>query len=740
MSDNQIDVRISAESGPLKRGMDDAVAAVEASAARMRTSFANLGDEMKAHIGKVTALMSAVVVGAIAMGKSAIDAEDDLNDMSQRLGISVENLAGLKLAAESSGMTLESMASGVKKLSVYMSQHADKLVQVGITSKDTNEAMIQMADLFASMPDGAQKTALAMQLMGRSGADMIPLLNGGGEALRQMIERGRELYPVTTEMAHAADEFNDRVQELKVGVGGLQIQFANALLPTLNQLTSAWAENAKQIGIVNGSLVALGQLGPVGQTIGVLWANVSYVFKAVGTEIGGIAAQLAALARFDFKQAGLIGDMMKRDAKDARAELDDLERRIMGLSGKAASKAPALNTGGGSTPDLNGIIGGGSAKSKAGGKQVSDAEWAMEEAAHLTRTYHQIGEERAAAEEASFDRATKFAEDWEADLDRANQGVAADAKKTAEQRLQVEYAWSQNAAAARLAVVDADQAQARYAVEIGSMTKEELLAQELQFEQRRNEIRQQALQDRLALIDPEKDPVAYAQTLIALEELERQHQQAVTAIKQQAALEQTAPMRNAMQGIETSMAQSMQKLMQGQMSLAGFMKSLWNGVVSAIIGEIAKMAAAWIMNKVKMLIFGKASALSEIATLSARAGAGGVASFAAAPWPINMGAPAFGAAMSAAAMAFAPVAAASGGYDIPAGINPVTQLHQREMVLPAHIADPLRQSLDEGGGMGGGSMTVNISAVDGQSVRRLFMDHGPALADAIKAQVRGFRT
>jgi len=340
----------------------------------------------------------------------------------------------------------------------------------------------------------------------------------------------------------------------------------------------------------------------------------------------------------------------------------------------------------------------------------------MEEAAHLARTYHQIGEERAAAEQASFDRATKFAEDWEADLDRANQGVAADAKKTAEQRVQVEYAWSQNAAAARLAVVDADQAQARYAVEIGSMTKEELLAQEIQFEQRRNEIRQQALQDRLALIDPEKDPVAYAQTLIALEELERQHQQAVTAIKQQAALEQTAPMRNAMQGIETSMAQSMQKLMLLQSSFAGAMKSMWNGVVTAITGELAKLAAAWVISKLKMLVFGKAAAVSEIATNAAKAGSGGVASMAGAPWPLNMSAPAFGAAMAAAAAAFAPVAAASGGYDIPAGINPITQLHAQEMVLPSRIAEPLRQSLD-GGGIGGGAPVAIYARSDADVVR-----------------------
>jgi hypothetical protein len=55
----------------------------------------------------------------------------------------------------------------------------------------------------------------------------------------------------------------------------------------------------------------------------------------------------------------------------------------------------------------------------------------------------------------------------------------------------------------------------------------------------------------------------------------------------------------------------------------------------------------------------------------------------------------------AAVMAF-DVFSAAGGFDVPAGLNPVTQLHAREMVLPAGIADPLRANLANGGLAGGG--------------------------------------
>ncbi len=69
-----------------------------------------------------------------------------------------------------------------------------------------------------------------------------------------------------------------------------------------------------------------------------------------------------------------------------------------------------------------------------------------------------------------------------------------------------------------------------------------------------------------------------------------------------------------------------------------------------------------------------------------------------APWPINMTAPAFGLAMAGAAASYATIASARGGFDVPAGMNPVTQLHQREMVLPQSIADPLRSAIGGDGG------------------------------------------
>jgi len=104
---------------------------------------------------------------------------------------------------------------------------------------------------------------------------------------------------------------------------------------------------------------------------------------------------------------------------------------------------------------------------------------------------------------------------------------------------------------------------------------------------------------------------------------------------------------------------------------------------------------------------------------------------------------AVGAILAAGSRIMGSVASASGGYDIPAGVNPMTQLHEQEMVLPAHIANPLRSMIASGGdssSAGSGDTHVHISAVDARSVKRLFRDNGRVITDAVKCAVKdGYR-
>lgn len=231
-------IDINARLANIERDLGRAAHLAEQSARRMGVAFAALGGVISA----------AAITGFV---KSAIDAADELGKLSQKIGISVEDLAGFKHAADLSDLSLEQFAQGVKQLARYMGDNDDKLKAAGISATDATGALIQLSDAFAVMGDGPKKTAIAMELFGKAGADMIPLLNQGGAALRKMMEEGQRLNPVTTEMAKRAEEFNDNLTRLKAAASGAGIGIANDLLPPLVELSNR-LRDAFSGGLVDG--------------------------------------------------------------------------------------------------------------------------------------------------------------------------------------------------------------------------------------------------------------------------------------------------------------------------------------------------------------------------------------------------------------------------------------------------------------------------------------------------------
>lgn len=299
--------------------------------------------------------------------------------------------------------------------------------------------------------------------------------------------------------------------------------------------------------------------------------------------------------------------------------------------------------------------------------------------------------------------------------------VTAEKRQQAEQIKQIDEISIQRRRDLALSDIEAQTQDAQLSFELGLITREQLLELERQHQERMTEIKRKALQDRLGSIDPQADSVKKAEIDAQIEQLELQHRQRMAEINNKTVLQSTLNMRSMMGSVESSWASTIGKVMSGTMSMAQGIRGLFKGVVDSVIAMLAQMAAKWMVQQIMMRMFGKASALGEISMESAKAGAGGVASMAAAPFPLNLSAPAFGAAMAAAAAAFAPMAMASaaGGYDIPAGVNPLTQLHQSEMVLPANIAQPLREAIVGGSSFGGAGGSVHIHARNDDDVVRV---------------------
>ncbi|WP_374338595.1 hypothetical protein [Leeia sp.] len=262
------------------------------------------------------------LAGLAAMVKSAIDTGDALDEMSQRVGISVETLSVWKPAAEQSGVSGESFEKGLRKLSTTMLEAATgsedaarNFAAVGVAFKNqdgtlrgTDAVLLDLAERFKAMPDGAQKTALAVQLFGKAGAELIPFLNQGRDGINELSAEMQALgVQMSGETAAQAGEFNDALDKLKLASTSIGNQIIASLLPALNDMAGGMVESAKEGGtlrvILDGVVLVLKILALGAATVG-------KAFVALGEAIGaGVAAAVEALRGNTAGAKAIIADL-----------------------------------------------------------------------------------------------------------------------------------------------------------------------------------------------------------------------------------------------------------------------------------------------------------------------------------------------------------------------------------------------------------------------------------------------
>ena len=193
---------------------------------------------------------SAIVGGLGAMIKKSVDLGDALGKLSTRTGVAQDALIGMRNAAALSDVSNESLAKSLAKLNVNLVeavegnatlQSAFKRLGVDIKGADgqvisTEQAMKRLADRFADMPDGVQKTAAAVAVFGRSGADLIPLLNGGAEAMDKFT------YKVSNDFSARSELFNDTITILGFKTQGFGLELTDALLPALQSILEVFGD------------------------------------------------------------------------------------------------------------------------------------------------------------------------------------------------------------------------------------------------------------------------------------------------------------------------------------------------------------------------------------------------------------------------------------------------------------------------------------------------------------------
>ena len=195
-------------------------------AAALSSFLGNLSSGLSRVAGPLAALLSAG--GLIALTRQSLNAADAMGKAAQLANSTAKEFTGMAYAADRDEVDLGSLRVALKELS-------SELSKTGQGSKNLKQALLEQSDLFASMPDGVQKNALAIQTFGRSGLQMIPFLNQGSASMREMFERGEQLTGINDDLAKSADEFNDALKDLHIAAQGLAGSLAANFIPTLTR-------------------------------------------------------------------------------------------------------------------------------------------------------------------------------------------------------------------------------------------------------------------------------------------------------------------------------------------------------------------------------------------------------------------------------------------------------------------------------------------------------------------------
>jgi hypothetical protein len=224
--------------------------------------------------------------GMLNVVRAATDYGDSAFKTAQKVGMQVEEWQKLAYAAELAGVGNDRLASGMAKFDKVLAAAssgtggaARAFKDLGIQIKDAagkirapQDILADVSNVFSRVRDGAEKSALAQELFGKSGAQLIPLLNSGAKGLEKMGREAGDMGLVLSgEAAKACEKFNDNLHRVNKSVLGLKIQIGAALAPVLEKVINKITAGIKAVAgfakehqtltrIIGGAIAVIGGL------------------------------------------------------------------------------------------------------------------------------------------------------------------------------------------------------------------------------------------------------------------------------------------------------------------------------------------------------------------------------------------------------------------------------------------------------------------------------------------------
>ena len=244
----------------------------------------------------------------VRMVQGSINAADAFGKLEIQTGIAANTLMAYVNAGKLAGVSQESIEKSLRRLSQSMREadqgvatYKDAFDALGISVRNTDgtlktnkQVLGEISDAFAQMEDGVTKSAIAMEIFGRSGTQMVNLLNNGKASLEEFN------FEVSDNFAQNAEYFNDQMTGLGIKLQGFAMQMVDHLLPTLNNLAEMFS-NITQNGA--DLEIFFEGINVIFKTIASTLFTVVAGFRFLGSTIVAVSKAAYKAAKFDFKGA-----------------------------------------------------------------------------------------------------------------------------------------------------------------------------------------------------------------------------------------------------------------------------------------------------------------------------------------------------------------------------------------------------------------------------------------------------
>jgi hypothetical protein len=217
---------------------------------KFQKNLANAGAKYTRMGGYFMAMGNQIAGGMFNIVNDAALYGDKTYKTAQKVGMVAEEWQKLAHAGKMAGISYEQLESGMVIFNKNISDAAKGTGEaymaynnLGISLKDaggnmrkTEDILKDVANAFAGVEDSATKTKLATVLAGRSGAQLIPMLNSGAKGLEEMAKKAERMGLVNAEIAEKSEKFRDAMENVTNATLGLKLSIAQALMPILERL------------------------------------------------------------------------------------------------------------------------------------------------------------------------------------------------------------------------------------------------------------------------------------------------------------------------------------------------------------------------------------------------------------------------------------------------------------------------------------------------------------------------